>query len=209
MPASTDWISLREAAAILGVHPATVRNWSDQGRLPVYRTNGGHRRYKRAEVELWAASAREQSRSDPQNTMRLALRQIRVRIAEGQLEEQGWYRKLDETARAQYRESGAALGRGLLSHFADGGESSTQAEALGYEYAARARVHGLSRLEAVQAFLFFKNALVEGMMGVFADAHLPSGEAWATLSQVTAFTDEILLALLAAYRTKQHTTEGP
>ena len=198
MSGSKDWLTLREAAAILGVHPATVRNWSDKGRLPVYRTGGGHRRYKRAEVELWAESAREQARSSPQNTMRLALRQIRVRIAEGQLEEQGWYRKLDDAARAQYSESGAALGRGLLAHFSDGGETSTQAETLGHEYAARARAHGLSRLEAVQAFLFFKNALIGGMMEVFADAHLPSGEAWGTLTQVTDFTDEILLALLAA-----------
>lgn len=197
---SDDWITLHEAARILGVHPATVRNWSDKGRLPVYRTSGGHRRYKRGEVELWAESAREEAKSSPRNTMQMALRQIRVRIAEGQLEEQGWYRKLDETARGQYRESGAALGRGLLAHFARGEQASSEAEALGYGYATRARSHGLSRVEAVQAFLFFKNALVEGMMGVFADAHLPSGEAWTTLSQVTAFTDEILISLLSAYR---------
>jgi excisionase family DNA binding protein len=200
MNPSDDWITLHEAARILGVHPATVRNWSDSGRLPVYRTGGGHRRYKRREVELWAESAREESKASPRNTMQMALRQIRVRIAEGQLEAQGWYRKLDEAARGQYRESGAALGRGLLAHFASGEPASREAEALGHEYAARARSHGLSRVEAVQAFLFFKNALVDGMMGVFADAHLPSGEAWKTLSQVTAFTDEILISLLSTYR---------
>jgi excisionase family DNA binding protein len=118
--ASNEWISLREAATILGVHPATVRNWSDQGRLPVYRTSGGHRRYKRSEVELWAHSARQESKASPQNSMQIALRQIRVRIAEGQLEAEAWYQKLDEAARAQYRQSGAALGRGLLAHIASG-----------------------------------------------------------------------------------------
>jgi excisionase family DNA binding protein len=200
MSAPNDWITLQEAAEILGVHPATVRNWSDKGRLPVYRTGGGHRRYKRSEVELWAASSREEARFSPRNSLQMALRQIRMRIAEGQLEEQGWYRKLDGAARAQYRESGAALGRGLLAHFAGGEQAASQAEDLGYEYALRARSHGLSRVEAVQAYLFFKNALVEGMMAVFADAHLPSGEAWAMLAPLNAFTDEILLALLNAYR---------
>ena len=195
-----DWIGLREAALILGVHPATVRNWSDQGRLPVYRTSGGHRRYRRSEVELWAQSSRQESRTSPQNSTQIALRQIRVRIAEGQLEAEGWYQKLDEAARAQYRQSGAALGRGLLAHIASGEPASTEVQALGYEYAARARSQGLSRVEAVQAFLFFKNALVDGIMQVFADARVPSGEAWALLSQVTAFMDEILVSLLGAYR---------
>ena len=195
-----DWINLSEAALILGVHPATVRNWSDQGRLPVYRTSGGHRRYKRSEVELWAQSARQESKASPQNSMQIALRQIRVRIAEGQLEAEGWYQKLDEAARAQYRQSGAALGRGMLAHIASGEPAPAEAQALGYEYASRARSQGLSRVEAVQAFLFFKNALVEGIMQVFADARVPSGEAWALLSQVTAFTDEILVSLLGSYR---------
>jgi len=198
-PAS-DWISLHEAAQILGVHPATVRHWSDQGRLPVYRTGGGHRRYKRNEVELWAQSTRQESKTSPQNTMQMAIRQIRVRIAEGQLEAEGWYQKLDEAARAQYGQSGAALGRRLLAHLASGEPASAEAQALGYEYAARARAHGLSRVEAVQAFLFFKNALIEGVMQVFGDAHVPSGEAWETLSQITGFTDQILLSLLTAYR---------
>ena len=58
MAYSDEWITLHEAAQLLGVHPATVRHWSDEGRLPVYRTSGGHRRYKRDEVELWARSAR-------------------------------------------------------------------------------------------------------------------------------------------------------
>ena len=198
--ASGDWIPLREAARILGVHPATVRNWSDRGRLPVYRTSGGHRRYKRGEVELWAQSTRQESRTSPQKSMQIALRQIRVRIAEGQLEAEGWYQKLDEAARAQYRQSGAALGRGLLAHIASGDPASAEAQALGYEYAARARSQGLSRVEAVQAFLFFKNALIEGIMQVFADARVPAGEAWGLLSRVTAFTDEILVSLLGAYR---------
>lgn len=38
---TTTWVSLSEAAKILGVHPATVRNWADQGHLPSQRTPGG------------------------------------------------------------------------------------------------------------------------------------------------------------------------
>lgn len=45
-------ISVAQAAALLGVHPNTLRAWTDAGRLTAYRINArGDRRYRRAEVE--------------------------------------------------------------------------------------------------------------------------------------------------------------
>ena len=41
----SEWVSLRRAADIPGVHPATVRNWADSGKLPFRRTAGKHRRF--------------------------------------------------------------------------------------------------------------------------------------------------------------------
>ncbi len=49
-------LSLGVVAQILGVHPSTVRDWPDKGLLPVHRTPGGHRRYRRIEIELWVQS---------------------------------------------------------------------------------------------------------------------------------------------------------
>ena len=46
-----DWLRLGEAAAILGVSLNTVRRWSDAGKLTCYRSPGGHRRYRRHDVE--------------------------------------------------------------------------------------------------------------------------------------------------------------
>jgi excisionase family DNA binding protein len=44
-----------QAGAILGIAPATVRLWEKAGRLTSVRTAGGHRRYRRADVEALAA----------------------------------------------------------------------------------------------------------------------------------------------------------
>ena len=46
-----EWLSLREAADLLGMHPATVRLWADRNEIPSRRTSGGHRRFRRADVE--------------------------------------------------------------------------------------------------------------------------------------------------------------
>ena len=46
-----EWLRLNEAADLLGVSHTTLRRWSDSGRLTCYRSPGGHRRYRRGDVE--------------------------------------------------------------------------------------------------------------------------------------------------------------
>ncbi len=203
MPATTEWLSLSEAADILGVHPSTVRNWSDQGLLPVYRTGGKHRRYKKNEVELWAATTREGKVLAPVSAMQAAVGQVRVQIAEGRLQEQTWYQKLDTEARLQYRYGGMALVNGLMGYLSSDNDSQSAAEAhsIGYEYASRARRYNLGMLEAVQAYLFFRNTLLDAVMNVYQDANIPSGAAWGgMLKKVNAFTDQVMLSLLKTYQ---------
>jgi diguanylate cyclase (GGDEF)-like protein/excisionase family DNA binding protein len=49
-------ISVAQAASLLGVHPNTIRTWTDAGRLAAYRINArGDRRYRRADVEALLA----------------------------------------------------------------------------------------------------------------------------------------------------------
>lgn len=45
------WLTLQEAARLLGVHQNTLRRWADAGYIRVQRTPGGHRRFERAQVE--------------------------------------------------------------------------------------------------------------------------------------------------------------
>ncbi|MDQ2909560.1 MAG: response regulator [Actinomycetota bacterium] len=46
-----DWLTLGQAAKYLGVAQSTIRKWSDQGRVPAFYTPGGHRRYRRGDLE--------------------------------------------------------------------------------------------------------------------------------------------------------------
>lgn len=49
-------ISVAQAAALLGVHPNTLRAWTEAGRLAAYRINArGDRRYRRGDVEALLA----------------------------------------------------------------------------------------------------------------------------------------------------------
>jgi excisionase family DNA binding protein len=48
-----EWLTLGQAAKYLGVAQSTIRKWSDQGRVPAFYTPGGHRRYRRRDLELF------------------------------------------------------------------------------------------------------------------------------------------------------------
>ena len=195
------WLSLHAAANLLGVHSSTLRIWSDKGMLPVYRTKGGHRRFKRSEVLLWAESTRGKPVVDPLSVVQAAVHNIRVRISEGSLQTESWYQKLDDEARAQYRQSAHTLFQGLVNYLLSEGESGTaEAHSIGYEYASRARRFGLNVVDAARAFLFFRNALLESVIQVYQEANAPAGTAWAEiLRKVNAFADLILLHLLQTY----------
>ena len=49
--AATEYLTPSQAAGVLQVSPKTVSRWAAQGLLPCLVTLGGHRRFRRAEVE--------------------------------------------------------------------------------------------------------------------------------------------------------------
>jgi excisionase family DNA binding protein len=51
----TEWLTLGQAAKFLGVAQSTIRKWSDHGRVPTFYTPGGHRRYRRGDLEAFLA----------------------------------------------------------------------------------------------------------------------------------------------------------
>jgi excisionase family DNA binding protein len=46
-----DWLTLGRAAKYLGMAQSTIRKWSDDGRLRAFYTPGGHRRYRRVDLD--------------------------------------------------------------------------------------------------------------------------------------------------------------
>lgn len=196
-----EWLSLSDVAELLGVHPSTVRNWSDHGGFPVHRTQGGHRRFLRNEVELWLQSQRAGAPSEQDVVVQKALKNMRFQISEGRLTAESWYQKLNQEAREHYRLSSHALLQGLMNYLASNGKSAqAEARAIGYEYASRGRRFGLSVSDSAQAFLFFRSLLLEAILSEYEAASVQSPHAWGDMfRKINTFTDQILIALLETY----------
>ncbi len=85
-----EWLTLGQAARFLGVAQSTMRKWSDQGRVPAFYTPGGHRRYRRGDLETFlvrSGPARQQSGP----AVLLVDDDYRMRaLVRGELERQGY-----------------------------------------------------------------------------------------------------------------------
>ena len=195
-----EWLSLSDAAKVLGVHPSTVRLWSDKGVLPTHKTQGGHRRYKSSEISLWAEASLKSPEIQTEHMMQEVIKNVRMQISEGRLQAEAWYKKLDEDARSQYRMSSRSLFHGLMTYLATNGEeAASEAYASGYEYASRAHRYSLSYVDAARAFLFFRNTLIESVITVYGNANVPSGQTAEMFHKMHTFTDDILISLLQTY----------
>lgn len=196
-----EWLSLSDAAKVLGVHPSTVRLWSDKGVLPTHKTRGGHRRYKSSEIRLWSDASARPPEVENEHMMQEVIKNVRMHISEGRLEAEEWYQKLDDEARAQYRMSSRSLFHGLMNFLASSGaEAANEAYAIGYEYASRAHRYNLSYVDAARAFLFFRNTLIESVITVYGNANVPSGQTADMFHKMHTFTDDILISLLQTYK---------
>ena len=60
-----DWLTLGQAAKYLGVAQSTIRKWSDQGLVPAFYTPGGHRRFRRHDLDGFLACSGRSSEPGP------------------------------------------------------------------------------------------------------------------------------------------------
>jgi excisionase family DNA binding protein len=200
-----EWLSLTETATLLGIHPNTLRRWGDSGLLPVHRTKGGHRRFRREDIEIWRQSRGVDAASEADLVILRALWHTRFHIEEGELESQVWYQKIDQEGRAKFRRGGKEILQGLRTYLANGEEGSdSEARLVGSNYAYWAFSQGLSSIDATRAFLFFRRMMLDAMLEVFRHVSVRSPRIWAEMfHKINKYTDLILRSMLQTYEEYQ------
>ena len=201
LQAGEEWLSLREAANLLGMHPATVRLWADRNEIPSRRTSGGHRRFRRTDVE---ARLREEAQPEPGPAAQLLIESVlgRIRFAftDGTLNTFPWYQHFDAAARDGYGQLGRQLLDLLLRTFNDANKEELRNEIveLGHAYGRITRQSHVPVADAVRAFLYFRTLVDKGILQLVevrgTHGHdIPWTE---SLHQVQAITNELLPALI-------------
>jgi excisionase family DNA binding protein len=195
---SSLWVSLSEAARILGVHPATVRSWADRGDIASQRTPGGHRRFRRDDLLRWASIHSPAPTAEAQILVQSALGRARVQILEGQLATAEWYTRLDKPAREAMSVYGRRLMESLQLHLTTANGALSAAHAIGLDYGKMIRAQGLTLKQTVEGFYIFCDFVFESLMQM-AELSRPDGNHRETTWKIYTFTREVISALIEAY----------
>ena len=201
MTNESEWVSLQQAAQLLGVHPATVRAWADRGDIPSRRTPGGHRRFRKADLVSYAEAQGELQPVEVQIILQNALGQARMQVGDGTLQGESWYARMSEASRDHMRQLGRRTLEGLRQYLASGAPDRQLAPAikLGAEYARTLRGDGLSLPQAVRGFLYFGDFVTNAVL-TWSEVTPRSASEWLhLLRQVNTYMNAMLLSIIEYY----------
>lgn len=194
---TAEWLTLGEASRYLGVDESTLRGWADAGRLPTFRTPGGHRRFSRVALDRFLREGRRGS-----ERLSDLIGPHADRLVPGAIEmirRQRWYNALDEpTAKA----IGLVCHRLMdaLAGYLPGGARQRRhlwaGEEAGAELGRRITALHLSAADATEAFLFFKQIVTEAVSTRLPLS--PDGKV-RSLRRIDTFLNTVLLGMMRAF----------
>ncbi len=186
-------LTIGQAAELLGVHPLTMRNWSEKGTVRCLRTPGGHRRYRLRDLRRVLAAPQD----DPATAAaiaELARRAVRAALAaappagspaSGISVLHGLRAELSGNQRRSMTHLGRELLGLLIRYAVEQSEAAVDSDAtradapraeapradalrragqLGASYGRAARRLGLAPADVVATFNFFQETVVQALV---------------------------------------------
>jgi len=202
-PETTDWLSLSEAAELLGVHPATVRNWADEGKIPSRRTAGNHRRFSKEALLRYAHTQPDLQPIEVQVILQNALGQARMQVGEGHLTGATWYTAISPQNHEALRQTGRQVLEAIRRYLSSGAPDSGLVEAirLGQGYAHILNGDHLTLPQATRGFFYFSDFVVNAVLTWTELTQPRSASDWASLlRQVNTFMNAMHLSLIEYYQ---------
>jgi excisionase family DNA binding protein len=202
-PAKDSWLSIGEARRILGVSEVTMRQWTNDGQIKVFITPGGHRRYKRSQLDEFMASRRK----------KLGIQDLVAKLEETSEP----HREIATSVTAslggdalfseQQINRLSGLGRSILeliiqhvSTPAIKDESMEKARAIGRDFGTIMSEAGLTLSETIRSFTCHRKPTVEGVMAMMRQKEIIAEEILAAVPLIDDVMDYALIAMVEAYQ---------
>jgi hypothetical protein len=192
---------------MLGVDPSTLRRWSDSGKVPVFRTPGGHRRYVEADLRrLIGDEPRAAHRP------RISQQTLTDRSLSGYEEEylraareRPWYRSYATENQDEHRRLGRRLVDLAVRYAAMAPNAGDRASLLlegrqiGEHYGRSGAEHGLTPADTVEAFLYFRYPVFRAVTSMIEEDDVATRRAVRLFSEISHFMDQVLTATIQSY----------
>ena len=195
-----EWLSLSAASDLVGVHPATLRAWADRGHVASQRTAGGHRRFRKSDIEHWARARREPTASI-EMLLHNAMGRVRMTMEQADMP---WLMRLDAETRSAHRDLGRRMLKqigGALDPSTNTAEVIVSAQQLGADYTRLSRDHGLTLAETVRTFMFFRDTIADSFIQLVSHLESAAAPDWIAMNRrLNEFSNAVLLGLIESYQ---------
>ena len=204
--ADPTWLPLGRASKLVGVDPDTLRRWADEGRVEVYLTPGGHRRFRRRSLErLVRSRSRQRVRisrlGEPEEKLIAAYRRT---YRSGSDLAPDPVAAIPESDREAFRENGRQLVAALVAHLDTDGMprraalqgARDTAEDLGAHLARS----GASLTEAVTLFIAARQPFMSELSALARRRALDSRQVSMLFDQASAALDQCLLSFVDGHQ---------
>jgi excisionase family DNA binding protein len=203
-PEEKQWLSLTEAGEFLGVHPTTLRRWTDSGSIPCFRTPGGHRRFRASDLTAWM-QGNQITALVPQSDalIQSAVGYTRQEMAAKRVSHEPWYSAFDqEEDRQRMRDTGRQLfGLAIqyMSRTRDFEPVLHEGRRIGEFYGQQCAQNNVALVDTVRALFFFRESLLRAARPGQANPGQYDSEDVRIHRQLRYFLDEVMYACLASY----------
>jgi excisionase family DNA binding protein len=204
LPGNETWLSLSDAAHLLGVHFATLRRWADAGQIPCARTVGGRRRFALSEVQRLLCRPLPQgpAPSIPWPVQAQATTLARQHIQSPAVAQEGWLARFTDGQRQQFRHLGQQLIALLFQSSARPQENAVflaDGERIGVAFGELCCAANLSLGETVRDFLLFQRLLLDATHEAASGQRPDIPETWAFYRRMSALLDHVLLVTVESH----------
>jgi excisionase family DNA binding protein len=211
-PSTPDqWLSLKDASEILGVHFTTLRKWADEGEIRVFRTPGGHRRFSIADLRRFLEDRVGQGRTqDTAAVVDAAVVHVRAEIERLSQNEIAWSQPMTESKRDLSRQRGRQLFGLAIAYVVKQAEREqllAEGRLLGLEYGRDAAASGIGLMETGRAVQFFRSQLNQVVRA--ENSHLLDPDDVRVQQAIDQFIDEVLYSVLSGYERQMAADEMP
>jgi excisionase family DNA binding protein len=197
------WLSIDAACKILGVDQSTLRRWSDSGKIPVFRTPGGHRRYSEDDLRSFMQGEQRPRRRMSRQLLTTMSLSGYERDYLHEASTHSWYHSYDPATLAELRPLGRTMVDLTIRYVSGKGardEILERSQAIGRQYGFYSSQVGLSTSDALAAFLFFRRPVVHAVIRYIEEENVSTHRAARILSELTDFMDQVLIATITAHR---------
>jgi excisionase family DNA binding protein len=204
-------LGIGQACKLLGVSEATLRHWTDEGKIKAFITPGGHRRYLESEIRNFMGAKRRVHGMDDLMAKMETVPLHEIHIARSHFAQAAWYTGLSDDAQDRLRELGNSLYNLAVDYITRKKKHEEAVEAardIGHHFGEYLAQIGVSLPDSVEAFLMHRTPLIDAANELVKGRESLQGRAAEAIPMLVQITDEVLLSLIQAQQDCAKPQEG-